>query len=149
MFPIKIQIEGDAIKRLEAIAHKSSDLRPFYRSAAAIIADAVEDVLEKEGRPSWSPLADATIKDRERKGHWPGKMLQVSGQLASSIARGYGSDHAYVGSNKVYAAIHQYGGPAERGRKATIPARPYLVLSEADMNEIEEVGTKHILGDLA
>ncbi|MFZ5537436.1 MAG: phage virion morphogenesis protein [Pseudomonadota bacterium] len=31
-----------------------------------------------------------------------------------------------VGSNKRYAAIHQFGGQAGRKRRATLPARPYL-----------------------
>jgi phage virion morphogenesis protein len=37
-----------------------------------------------------------------------------------------------VGTNRVYAAIHQLGGQAGRGRKVTIPARPYLGVSAAD-----------------
>lgn len=31
-----------------------------------------------------------------------------------------------VGSGKEYAAIHQLGGEAGRGRKVHIPARPFL-----------------------
>ena len=34
-----------------------------------------------------------------------------------------------IGSNKEYAAIHQFGGMAGRGRKVEIPARPYLPLT--------------------
>lgn len=30
-----------------------------------------------------------------------------------------------IGSNVVYAAIHEFGGMAGRGRKVKIPARPY------------------------
>jgi phage virion morphogenesis protein len=44
-----------------------------------------------------------------------------------------------LGVNKVYAAIHHFGGPAGRGRKVTIPPRPYLGLSEADREEIRAI----------
>ncbi|HBO4159162.1 TPA: phage virion morphogenesis protein, partial [Pseudomonas aeruginosa] len=35
-------------------------------------------------------------------------------------------DQAQIGSNLSYAPIQQLGGQAGRGRKVTIPARPYL-----------------------
>ena len=38
----------------------------------------------------------------------------------------YDSTHAVTGSNKVYAAIHQFGGEAGRSQSVKIPARPYL-----------------------
>ncbi len=31
-----------------------------------------------------------------------------------------------LGSSAIYAAIHQFGGKAGRGKKVTIPARPFL-----------------------
>jgi len=52
-----------------------------------------------------------------------------------------GSVHSQADQNSVtvgagghipYAAIHQFGGQAGRGRKVTIPARPYLALNEGD-----------------
>jgi len=41
-----------------------------------------------------------------------------------------------VGTNVVYAAIHQFGGKAGRGRKVTIPARPFLKLTDEDLEKI-------------
>ena len=41
-----------------------------------------------------------------------------------------------IGSNKVYAVIHQLGGPAGKNKKTTIPARPYLQLVDEDYREI-------------
>ncbi len=43
-------------------------------------------------------------KMREKKKKWPGQILQVSGQLASSINTYYDNDSAVIGSNLEYAA---------------------------------------------
>jgi len=41
-----------------------------------------------------------------------------------------------IKGNKVYAAIHQLGGQAGKNKKITIPARPYLKLTDNDFEEI-------------
>ena len=48
----------------------------------------------------------------------------------------YNNETAIIGSNKVYAAIHQLGGQAGKNQKVTIPARPYLQLSDDDYQYI-------------
>ena len=49
------------------------------------------------------------------------------------------ADELRVGSNLVYAAIHQFGGtPDMHPGPAAIPARAYLGLSDADVVEIED-----------
>ena len=60
--------------------------------------------------------------------------MQVKGELASSITSCYDYESAIVGSNKVYAAIHQFGGNAGRDKKVQIPARPYLGLTNVEFN---------------
>lgn len=71
----------------------------------------------------------------------------LRGQLVSQVV---GSRSVEVGSNLAYAAVHQFGATikpksgkllAFRGHVAksvTIPARPYLGLSEDDKNELVE-----------
>ena len=73
---------------------------------------------------------------KKKTGHYPGQILQVSGQLALSITTQYDDTSAVIGSNKVYAAIQHLGGQAGRNKKVNIPARPYLKLSEDDYNKI-------------
>jgi len=60
----------------------------------------------------------------------------MRGDLAASITSKYDDNSAVVGTNKVYAAIHQFGGDAGRNKKVKIPARPYLKLTEKDFEEI-------------
>ena len=139
---IEIKIDSKEVEhKLQELANKTSDLKPLMKNIAGIFASAAEDNFAEEGRPDkWQDLSKVTKKLREKKGKWPGQILQVSGQLASSVNTYYDNDSAIIGSNLEYAAIHQLGGLAGRNKKVTIPARPYLKLSESDyqiiINEI-------------
>jgi len=136
---IKITIDDREVKKmLQELQHKAKNMRPVMRNIAGIMHDAVEENFETQGRPRWKLLKPATIKQRERKGYWPGKILQMRGELAGSISSRHDRDSAQVGTNKAYAAIHQFGGEAGKGKKATIPARPFLKLTDEDLNEVKK-----------
>ena len=51
-----------------------------------------------------------------------------------------------VGSSVHYAPIHQFGGQAGRDKKVTIPARPFLGLSESDKRAVLEIIEEHLAG---
>ena len=124
---IEIWLENKELQRyLDQLAEKTENLRPLMKNIAGIIADSVEENFEQQGRPKWQMLAKSTIENRTKKGYYPGKILQMRGELAASITSYYDENSAIVGTNKVYAAIHQFGGKAGRNRKVGIPARPYL-----------------------
>lgn len=107
------------------------------KNIAGIFAFAAEDNFAEEGRPDkWQDLSKVTKKLREKKGKWSGQILQVSGQLASSVNTYYDNDSAVIGSNLEYVAIHQLVGKAGKNKKITIPARPYLNLLDNDIDEL-------------
>ena len=135
---IEIRIDNKAVEEaLLKVASKCEDMKPLMKNIAGIMADAVEENFEQEGRPDkWQELAESTIKKRKKTKHWPGKILQVEGQLATSITTQYDSESAVIGSNLAYAAIHQLGGQAGKGKKVEIPARPYLNLTEKECSQI-------------
>jgi phage virion morphogenesis protein len=90
----------------------------------------------------WAPWSEAYAKSR-RPGH---SLLQAEGSLLDSIAAyDVSDDEERVGSNLVYAAIHQAGGlPDMAPGPAAIPARPYLGLSDANIAEANEALTAWI-----
>ena len=137
---IEIKIDNQEVeRRLQEIAKKSSNLRPLMKNIAGIFASATEDNFAEEGRPDkWVDLSEVTKKQRKKIGKYPGQILQVSGQLASSVNTDYDDDSAIIGSNLAYAAIHQLGGQAGKNKKVTIPARPYLKLTDENLNKILE-----------
>lgn len=144
--PIEIKIDNNDVERkLLELAQKSENLRPLMKNIAGIFASATEENFKNEGRPDkWTELSEATKKQRTKQKKWPGQILQVSGQLASSISTQYDDESAIIGSNLDYAAIHQLGGQAGKNKKVTVPARAYLKLTDDDFNEILDA-TKNFL----
>lgn len=144
--PIEIKIDNNDVERkLLELAQKSENLRPLMKNIVGIFASATEENFKNEGRPDkWTELSEATKKQRTKQKKWPGQILQVSGQLASSISTQYDDESAVIGSNLDYAAIHQLGGQAGKNKSVEIPARPYLKLTDDDFNEILDA-TEHYL----
>lgn len=152
-----IEIRENSPQIAEALARlgrSAANLAPVMRVIAGIMHDEVEENFAQQGRPRWLGLKPPVAKRRIG-----GKILQDSGQLAASIEPGSDANSAWVGTNKVYAAIHQFGGKtsphviAPRYKKAlafggrvvkrvqhpgsNIPARPFLVITAS--------GEEHIL----
>lgn len=143
--PIEIKIDNKKVeKALLEIAQKISNLRPLMKNVAGIMADSTEENFKVEGRPKWKDLSEKTKSARKKTGHYPGQILQVSGQLAMSITTQYDNESAVIGSNKVYAAIHQLGGQAGKNKKTIISARPYLKLTDDDFDEIISIVEKYL-----
>src|SRR5574344_661106 len=140
---IEIRIDNKAVKEaLLKVASKCEDMKPLMKNIAGIMADSVEENFEQEGRPDkWQELAESTIKKRKKTKHWPGRILQVEGQLATSITTQYDNESAVIGSNLAYAAIHQLGGQANKKKKVTIPTRPYLSFAESELSNIQDEST--------
>lgn len=88
---------------------------------------------ERERAPDGSPWLKSARALAEG-----GRTLTDTGRLRGSIAHTVtdGGRAVEVGSNVIYAAIHQFGGRAGRGRKAKLPARPYLGIDERDRTNI-------------
>jgi phage virion morphogenesis protein len=131
---------------------------------------------DPDGRP-WKPLAQPTTIQRAggakaftKKGalRKPAqdriariKMLVRDRQagLMATLRYQVGGDTLQLGTDKVYGAIHQFGGvirakgkalaiPSEDGgvrlvKSVTIPARPYLGVSSGDTAVIREVLREH------
>lgn len=138
-----IEIKFDSRKvdeALQRLVRAGVNMSPAMQIIAGILDDAVHENFELQGRPKWLGLSASTIAQREKKGHWPGKVLQQSGALRNSIGTEFGADYAKVGVQKglasKYAAIHQFGGQAGRGRKIKIEPRPFLSITEADEGKI-------------
>lgn len=151
-----------AVSRLRELA---ADTSPLMRRCAGVLESEAEDAFDEQADPvtgsHWAPLAASTQLSRTLSGH-AGKILQLTGSLAASLSRDSGRDYAVVGTNKVYAAIHQFGGTTSahiiraRYKKAlgipgigprksvrhpgsTIPARPFLGLGQEGADDILDI----------
>jgi phage virion morphogenesis protein len=140
-------LDDDYTAKMEQLIAGTVVAPRLMQALAGIMMDEVEENFAQEGRPEWMGLKPSTIKARAKAGHWPGKILQVSGQLAASISESSTADTAVVGTNKEYAAIHQLGGKAGRGKKVKIEPRPFLVITEQGEERIL-TRTQNYLRDL-
>jgi phage virion morphogenesis protein len=152
---VEVKVER-ALARLKKMGAAAADLKRPFSAIGGIILSSVEENFVREGRyetagsmrggnTRWADLADSTKAARAKKGTWPGQKLQVSqGGLAASISKSVTGNAVTVGTNKVYAAIHQFGGQAGRGKKVTIPARPFLVMQDEDVEDMMDVLQRHI-----
>lgn len=107
---IKLKVDDKPLLALlEQVSARTEDTAPLMREVAGIMHAEVEANFEAEGRPRWRDLYPATKKARAREGHWPGKILQVSGRLANSPAASSTADQAQVNTNVEYAAAQHFG----------------------------------------
>ncbi|MER2490688.1 phage virion morphogenesis protein [Catenovulum sediminis] len=134
---------------LQRITDKTDDLTEAMQEVAATLEDAAEQAFKDERAPTgepWEALSDNYLKQNPKR--VGGQILQASGGLAASIESDYGSDWASVGSNKVYAAIHQFGGtPNMPVGPRNIPARPYLGLDSQSENDLLDILGEFLLDD--
>jgi len=127
---------GRALRKLAAHDFKG-DHEVIGEALLADSMDAFRSATSPEGE-MWPWLSEATLagikKGRRRQ------ILQRSGRLRKSITRRATVEMAEVGTNVVYAAIHQFGGEAGRkSHRVNIPAREYLGIGDNAQAAIDDV----------
>jgi phage virion morphogenesis protein len=157
MVQIKISYDDTEVRRaLLALYMRSRDLKPVLRSIGEYVMESTQKRI-KAGGPApdgtpWQALSPGYLLVKKGPG-----LLRESGQLLDTLHWQLEGDAAVaIGSNKVYAAIHQFGGKTKahrieaRNGKALawpgakhpvkgvnhpgseIPARPFLGISAKD-----------------
>ncbi|TCS69762.1 phage virion morphogenesis protein [Sulfuritortus calidifontis] len=82
------------------------------------------------GRYGGSYKKDGSLSKRGAARAAGKKPLIGESKQLQNIHYAAGRDWAEVGSSRIYAAIHQLGGQAGRGKSVTIPARPFLPVTQ-------------------
>lgn len=169
MAEINIKMDGaDAVREmLQGIAARMSNMSPIMRAIGDRVVEQTKRRFEAGGpAPDGTPWKTPKTPNRKRI-----RTLTVSGHLRDSIRyQLLGNNAVAIGTNRVYAAIHQLGGKTAahiiRPRKgkalfwpgarhpvasvkhpgSVIPARPFLGLSEANSNEILGIISEYIAG---
>ena len=129
---ISIHVTAEKLSEfLESYRKKAENLTPVMKGIAEELHSETMLNFEQQGRPKWPDLSAVTRRIRAERNQDPnGPILKVSGQLRNSIMASSDASTATLtagaNTNKTYAAIQQFGGQAGKGRKVTIPARPYM-----------------------
>ena len=118
------ELQGKLEKLSKALENKT----PLLRRIANTLQNVTEESFDKQASPfgeKWKPNAPKTLQ--KKRGN---KILIQSGLLSQSFTQKVTGSSAQVGTNKEYAAIHQFGGKAGRGKKVNIPARPFMPIKQ-------------------
>lgn len=129
----------DALNRL---AERGSSMQSVFREIGSYIQSEVENNFENETAPDgagWVGHSPVTLLRRGSSA----KKLRDRGHLYGSLSYSASQSQVEVGTNRAYARIHQQGGQAGRGRRVTIPARPFLGLNEGQRQEIGRIIEDH------
>lgn len=127
---VDIAPRDGALARLAAVLSHPEDI--MDRIGRYLVAS-THRRFERERAPDGTPWLKSARAIAEGN-----RTLTDTGRLRGSIEytltdSGRGVE---IGTNVVYAAIHQFGGRAGRERRAKIPARPYLGVDEHDRDTI-------------
>jgi len=120
--------------KIEALMGRLRDTESLMDEIGSYAATAARRRFETNIGPDdeeWTPSGRALAQS--------GRTLVDRGHLRDSVTHLASPTEAVIGSNVVYAAIHQFGGKAGRGLKTTMPSRPYLGLSVEDEAEIHDI----------
>jgi phage virion morphogenesis protein len=150
-----IEVTGTEVieAKLSALQSKVEHMRPIMAHIGNMILNDIDETFEAEGKPKWVQLSRTTLrlgytnmgKSKSKKSHLKNgklsrgferyiadrKILQKSGRLRDSIVSKTSKNEVVVGTNLKYAAIHQFGGMAGRGKKVKVPARPFMPIDAA------------------
>ncbi|MEC5344668.1 phage virion morphogenesis protein [Brenneria populi] len=123
MSSVNITINDRELQRgLRALESAATDMTPAMRKVAGTLQAETDINFDEGGRPQW--IVSQAAEDRD------GQTLRDKGRLQGSVSTDYDANHAMVGTNTVYGAIHQFGGKAGRDESVVLPARPYLPMDE-------------------
>lgn len=135
--------------RLGALVAAFGDLTPLTERFGVYLESATIDRFDTETAPDGSRWLPSIRVKKEG-----GKTLTDSAQLRSSVTSNAGSSQVEVGTNKIYAGVHQFGATIRaksaaglrfqlpgglgfrRVMEVEIPARPFLGLAGEDETEL-------------
>jgi len=151
-------------KALADLTARMRNLQPVMKEIGEIVRTSVERNFAAGGRSKWDESARV-----KREG---GQTLSLTGRLRRSFARPdavqAGKDRVAIGTNVVYAAIHQLGGKtgphtitAKKAKAlfwpgarhpvksvnhpgSVIPPRPFLMVQNEDWTEIKNVINRYL-----
>ena len=142
MTGVVLRVDDSEVQQaLSRLAGRMENLTPVFKNIGEYVTSSTlerfDDEEDAQGN-KWAALTAATIARKQKKGKIL-KILQQDGDLRRTVVYQAGASKVEIGTNRIYGAIHQFGGRAGRGGKVNIPARPFLGVSAADSLEVVSI----------
>ena len=139
------------VSRFNETAARAKDMSPLMRDIAFLGENTTKARFDAGIGPDDQPW-----KPSIRAMQTGGQTLKKSGQLRDSISSEHTSHSAAWGTNKIYAAVHQFGAIIKpvsakvlkfflpgigfrSAKQVIIPARPFLGINKADEADIADI----------
>lgn len=139
MSSIRVEVDQELLDRLRGL--QEADIAAAMAAVGEAIRTSTLERFEREKDPEGRPWKKSIRAQRDG-----GKTLSISRTLATSIHIESSAKGVEVGTNLIYAATHQFGDrnrTIRRGNGRTIridiPARPYMGITEEDMQEVTHI----------
>jgi phage virion morphogenesis protein len=115
-------------------------LRAIGEMLVLTTQERIQQGVSPNGAP-FAPLSPVTLEIRREKGRMGSKpLIDTEELLRSGISyRPIDGGIAIIASRKGSHAVQLGATGAGRGRKVTIPARPFLGVSDGDLREIDNI----------
>jgi|GEM_PF-804944 len=123
------------------LAQRMDDMTPVMAEIGEIVTESVQRNFEEHRSPEgekWKELSPATVISKVLRGRNTDDILIDKTTLIKSIHPRASKDRVRVGTDVIYAAIHQFGGETGKGHAVDMPARPFLGIRAEDWPEIED-----------
>jgi phage virion morphogenesis protein len=153
---LQVDIDDRAIaERFGELLRRGADLRPAFGEIGQHLDRSHRERWDREESPEgekWAPLSPTTQAHKEKNAD---KILILNAHLRDTLAVQITAKSMQFGSNRVYAAVHQFGAAKGAfGRTARdapipwgdIPARRWLGLTGDDEAEILAILADHLAG---
>lgn len=138
---------------LDQLAQRATNLRPALLEIGDDLLAMTKEAFSTSTSPwgeRWAPNTEATILDHLSK--FSGSLSKKTGRITATGTRRVLNKKPLIGETRalstetlpnvdgntltlsnpmIYAAIHNFGGQAGRGKKVTIPARPFMPADES------------------
>jgi phage virion morphogenesis protein len=129
-FTITVQDQA-VMQALAKLSARVGNMAPYLQALGEDIVERSKARFDSSSGPdgqAWKGYSPVTLGlMRTRRGGGSRKLLVDTGALQRQIvATVQGTNALRVSAAQQYAAIHQFGGMAGRGRRVKIPARPFL-----------------------
>lgn len=146
---------GRASRAFNELLARAEPTEPMMDEIGSMLVASTQARFESGRGPGGEPWKDT---------HRGGQILTDSGRLRDSITHQASGAEVRVGSNVIYAAVHQFGATIKPksaralafnigsqlifARQVTIPARPYLGVDAGDEAEIGAIVEDYLRGAL-
>lgn len=155
---MQVRTDGQAKveQTLARLVSRMSDTLPLMDGIGLYLESATIERFDREQAPDgskWKPSHRARAEG--------GKTLTDSARLKQSITHNASATRVEVGTNVIYAAVHQFGAKisakSKKGlaftlpgvglvfaKSVTIPARPFLGMSAEDETEVVQLAEDYV-----